>query len=213
MMDILQFEYVESVIYRTMTYPDHVPEEGSYASNALIVGEPYHGVYYTSLQLSGTDLTRRTYRYGGGMLLPQLMTTYWPGGAHGVLPESTITLDLTDAAYAGDTDELNEDYLRAREIQRQVHGLELTDRTLTRGRYREDMEARGAVDYNALDISRRQSVPLGAIAISRVIQYNQLRVGEFAAKLYFPVGTTYPLFILRSMKAALPYKHQNLTEV
>jgi hypothetical protein len=186
------------------------PEEVAHATNAMLVGEPYQGVRYASLQLSGKNIAKPADRYGEGVLLPRLVTTYWPGGAQGVTPESVYVTDLTDAAYEdSDTATVNEDYRRAHEVQRQIFGTGIADTTLVGARYPKGTEARIAVDYNALGISYGQFVPLGGIVVSRVVQHNQLKAGGFAASVYFPERTTYPAFILRAMKLALPDNYRD----
>lgn len=185
-----------------------VPEEVSNATNAMLVGEPYHGVRYASLQLSGRNIAKPADCRGEGVFLARLITTYWPTGAFGVLPETVVTMDMTDSAYDGEGDPLSEDYVRARDIQRQIFGMGIADTTLVAARYPKGTEARIAVDHRALGLSHEEHVPLGGIAISRVVQHSQLRSGDFIASLYFPDATRYPSFILRAMKVALPsYNH------
>lgn len=186
-----------------------VPEEVSNATNAMLVDEPYHGVRYASLQLSGRNIAKPADRTGEGLLLPRLAVTYWPAGAHDVAPGSVVSMDLTDAAFAEGGAPVDEDYAQAIEIRRQIFGMDLADTTLVGARYEKGTLARIAVDRKAWTTSREQSVPLGAVVISRVVQHDQLRAGDFAATLYFPATTEYPLFVLRSLKVALPaYNHR-----
>lgn len=183
-----------------------VPAEVSYATNAMLVGEPYEGVAYTSLQLSGRCIAKPVDRYGAGVLLPQLVTTYWPGGAEGVPPESVITIDFIGEAAEDEAVDPKIDAARqlSHAIHKQIFGMDLANTTLVVGHFRSDIIARNTVDYDAIGISYGQSVPLGGIAISRVVTHNQMRAGAYAASLYFPERTTYPVFILDAMKAALP---------
>lgn len=182
-----------------------VPAEVSYATNAMMVGEPYKGVLYTSLQLSGRPVAKPADRHGDGILLPQLVTTYWPGGADGVPPESVMTADFIgegeddDGAYLTDT--VHE---MAYAVHRQIFGMDLANTTLRAWRYKADPLARNTVDYDVLGISYGQYVPLGGVAISQVVAHNQLRTGAYVANLYFPDRTTYPVFVLNAIKTALP---------
>lgn len=208
MMAILQFQAHKSVIYKTMAESNHMPQEVSYATNAILVGEPYEGVRYTSLQLSGRGIAKPADYFGRGVIVPQLMITYWPGGADGVQPEMVFTTDLTDAAYADEDDPVLAERRRIRQIQGQIVGMGLADTTLVGGRYRKGPEARSSIDYDALGISYGEYVPLGAIAIGRVVSHNQLRPGDYVASLYVPERTTYPVFILEAMKHALPTNHR-----
>lgn len=185
-----------------------VPEEVSSATNAMLVGEPYHGVRYASLQLSGRGIAKPPDHYGEGVSLARLVTTYWPTGASGVLPETVVTMDMTDSAFCGDDDPVSEDYRRAREIQRQILGMGIADTTLVAAQYPKGTEARIAVDHFALGLSHDEHVPLGGIAISRVVTHNQMHPGDFMASLYFPDNTRYPAFILRALKVALPFNHR-----
>ena len=185
-----------------------VPEEVSNATNAMLVGEPYHGVRYASLQLSGRGIAKPADHYGEGFSLARLVTTYWPTGAAGVLPESVVTMDMTDTAYGHETEPVSEDYRCAQQIQRQILGMGIADTTLVAARYPKGTEARIVVDFRALGLSQEEHVPLGGIAISRVIAHNQLRTGDYIASLYFPDSTTYPSFILRAMKVALSFNHR-----
>lgn len=183
-----------------------IPAEASYATNAMLVGEPYEGVAYTSLQLSGRCIAKPVDRYGAGILLPQLMTTYWPGGAEGVPAESVVTIDFVGEEAEGEAVDPKVDATRqlAQAIHKQIFGMDLANTTLTAGHFRADLVARNTVDFDALGISYGQHVPLGGIAISRVVTHNQMREGAYAASLYFPKRTTYPVFILDAMKTALP---------
>lgn len=185
-----------------------VPEEVSNATNAMLVGEPYHGVVYASLQLSGRGIAKPADHYGEGVSIARLVTTYWPTGAAGVLPESVVTMDMTDTVFGSETDPVSEDYRRARVIQRQIFGLGIADTTLVASRYPKGTEARIAVDHRALGLSHEEHVPLGGIAISRVVAHNQIQPGDFIASLYFPDSTRYPAFILRAMKVALPFNYR-----
>ena len=184
------------------------PEEVSNATNAMLVGEPYRGVRYASIQLSGRGIAKPADYYGEGVSLARLVTTYWPTGASGVLPESVVTMDMTDSAFGSDDDPVCEDYRRAVEIQRQIMGMGIADTTLVMARYLKGTEARITVDHHALSLSHEQHVPLGGIAISRVVAHNQMQPGDLMASLYFPDNTKYPAFILRAMKVALPFNHQ-----
>jgi hypothetical protein len=184
-----------------------VPAEVSYATNAMMVGEPYQGVVYSSLQLSGRSIAKPADSHGEGVLLPQLVTTYWPGGADGVPAETVATIDYIGAGNeTDDEDPLAVDAARqlAHVIHRQIFGMGLANTTLTAGRFRSDLAARNAVDFDALGISHGQSVPLGGIAIARVVEHNQIRRGAYVANLYFPRRTTFPVFILHAIKMALP---------
>lgn len=87
---------------------------------------------------------------------------------------------------------------------REIMGMDLANTTLAAWRYRSDLIARNTVDHEALSVSSEQHVPLGGIAISRVVTHNQLQAGAYVANLYFPERTTYPAFILNTMKAAMP---------
>lgn len=181
-----------------------VPEEVSHATNAMLVDEPYHGVYYASLQLSGRNIAKPVDSQGEGLLLPLMAVSYWPGGAQGVQRDEVVSMDLTDAAFVDGAAAINEDFVRASEARRQIFGMGLADTTLVGGRYVKGTLARIGVDHNALGISRNQKVPLGAVVVSRVVEHNQMRSGDLAAHLYFPTVTTYPAFILRALKVALP---------
>ena len=183
-----------------------VPAEVSYATNAMLVGEPYGGVTYASLQLSGRCIAKPVDTHGQGVILPQLVTTYWPGGAEDVPAESVATVDFIGEEAVGEVVDHKLDAARqlATTIHRQIFGMDLANTTLVAGHFRSDLVARNAVDFDALGISRGQSVPLGGVAISRVVTHNQIRPGAYVANLYFPKRTTYPVFILDAIKAALP---------
>lgn len=182
-----------------------VPVEASIATNAMMVGEPYQGVVYDSLQLSGRCIARPANNRGEGILLPQLVTTYWPGGAEGVPRDTVVTIDFIGEGDGAEDDPMVDATRQlTHAIHRQIFGMDLANTTLTAGRYRSDIIARNAVDIEALSMSRSQSVPLGGIAIARVIEHNQLRTGAYVASLYFPKHTTYPVFVLHAVKSAMP---------
>lgn len=183
-----------------------VPTEVLYATNAMMVGEPYQGVIYSSLQLSGRTVAKPADKYGEGTLVPQLVTTYWPGGADGVTPNSVITMDFMSDGNESTTPLFDTTQRLTRAIHKQISGMDLANTTLAASRYQSDLMARNMVDHDALSISYDQYVPLGGIAISHVVAHNQLPAGSYAARLYFPVRTVYPVFILNAIKTALPTK-------
>lgn len=100
-----------------------VPAEVSYATNAMMVGEPYQGVRYRSLQLSGRAIAKPVDRYGDGILLPQLVTTYWPEGAEGVPSESVVTMDFIGEPEADDSPLIDVVHGVTFAIHRQIHAF------------------------------------------------------------------------------------------
>jgi hypothetical protein len=182
------------------------------ASNAIAVGEPYKGVRYQWLQLSGRGIEKPADAHGYGVLLPQLITTYWPGGTED-LPDGTVgIMDYTDDKEdVVDLHHVDEEGRWVRELHRQIYGMDLADTTLVAGKYETGYEARVAIDIGALKTSYDQHVPLGAVAISRVVSHNQLREGRHMASLYFPEKTLYPVYVLKAIQRALRARDRTIS--
>ena len=173
------------------------------ASTAIVLGEPYAGIRYRWLQLSGRSIAKLTDVQVQGVLLPQVVTTYWPGGAEGIPKGAVATVDYLKSEDDIPDGALGEEDMAVRFHYRMVKGMDIANTTLTKGRYKSGPEARWMEDPDVLRLAYEQSAPLGAVAISQVVDHNQLDEVEHVAGLYVPDSTLFPLYVFRAIRGEI----------